>query len=124
MIDLVRNDIPACDSVEWKTNWNEHFDTCFKWFDDIQRENQMSSIWSLFEVRDFTAVPFPDATKMVYADHWGEKHFEVELPEKPTWLDLWIAADSLIKQSGDCHHSFIDAFEQWGNNVLSLSTGS
>lgn len=93
--------------------------------DHLRTTHQLSSLWSISEVRDFSEVPFPNATSLVYKNNWG-KHVECALPNNPTWLDLWKAADTLIKLSGDSHHVFIENFipENGNLTVLELSTGS
>ena len=40
-----------------------------------------------------------------------------------TWLDLWKAAESVIKQSGT-HHSFIEDFTMNEDGTIELTTGS
>jgi hypothetical protein len=41
-----------------------------------------------------------------------------------TWLDLWQAADTAIRKSGDSHHTFIEGFHMNKQGQLELSTGS
>jgi hypothetical protein len=43
-----------------------------------------------------------------------------------TWASLYIAADTLIRESGDNHHIFIEAFKQSSISpeILFVTTGS
>ena len=120
MTELTRPDIPAEGSENW---WEKGFDEAMDWYNAISKEHKMYGVWSLFEVRDFTEVPFPNARTLTYSVHWGQKPVDVELPANPTWLDLWKAAGLAIKHSGDGHHVFIEAFHDTGTN-LELVTGS
>lgn len=84
-----------------------------------------STIWSITEVQDLYSVA-PDMTgyeKLVYEDNWDDKIVEVEITGD-RWIDLWAAADKAIKQSGDGHHCFIEAFKHKSHNTLRLVTGS
>ncbi len=103
----------------------KQFKTKSSLYDKICSENKFSSIWSMFEVTDFSAVPFPEARAVTYTRNWG-KPVDFMLPINPTWLDLWKAADQLIKESGDNHHVFIEDFTPRKENsfILELSTGS
>lgn len=116
MVDLVRNDIPLDIDDDSDT------DALFDWLSTIAGENNLSSVWSMMDIRDFTAVPFPDVTRLEYDGGWGEAG-GVDLPPHATWLDLWKAADALIANSGDDHHVFIEEFELVEGDLY-LHTGS
>ncbi len=120
--DLTRKDIPGTDSKEWNTQWNEVTDDLMKWLDQLQCENVLGCVWSLWEVRDFTEVPFPYATQVEYSANFGDS-VSVNIPENATWLDLWKAADECIVKSEDGHHLFVERFIPRGT-VLELRTGS
>lgn len=93
-------------------------------FSEVQRENKFRSIWSLFEIEDFTKVPYPDAHRIQYIDHGGFYTVVKDIPNNSTWLDLWKIADECIEESGDNHHIFIEAICDVGNGILELRTGS
>ena len=67
---------------------------------------------------------YAGATVLKYKDNWG-KPVEVPLAGN-RWVDLYIAADYLIKESGDEHHIFIEKFaaKEEDPSVLFLRTGS
>ena len=47
------------------------------------------------------------------ADMWVQEGYEegkVKLPDNPTWLDLWLGCDQIVKMTGDDHHVFIESF--------------
>lgn len=90
-------------------------------YNSVAKENAIkTSIWSDFDVDDFTQIPFA-ATGMIYLGN----HIPVQ--ENSTWLDLWKAAEKLIRLSGDRHHIFIESITLQrfnGVDILVLSTGS
>lgn len=82
------------------------------------------SVWSISEVEDLMAAhPYLGARFVCYTSHWGKNHPQVPI-EGDRWLDLWRAADQCIRASGDDHHIFIETFEERGDGVLFLHTGS
>lgn len=84
------------------------------------------SEWSIFEVADLSERhTFEGATIVCYKDHWGDKPVSATI-NGSTWAALWIAANAVIRDSGDEHHVFIERFRQSEENpeVLYLSTGS
>jgi hypothetical protein len=94
----------------------------------VKREHNFVSVWSIPGVDFFDAPHIYDATHMYYDAHWGENQTGiVKIPGKK-WLDLWRAAEELIRASGDEHHVFIEDFvssvDADGTKVLSLQTGS
>lgn len=62
-----------------------------------------------------------------YNVHWGDPVDAVRL-NNPTYLDMFAAADKLIRMSGDSHHVFVEGFVQpkliKGVLHVELSTGS
>jgi hypothetical protein len=112
--------------LQFKDNVDSDDVTSFrkmKWHRAIaQQEGITASQWSIFEVEDFTAVPFPNATEVSYDGRWGSVQ---TVPIKPnsTWLDLWKAADKAIEGSGDLHHIFIERLTNH-NGIVVLQTGS
>jgi hypothetical protein len=91
----------------------------------IGEANGFKSAWSISEVDNFTAVPFPTATQVTYIDHWGPHEVLVKIKLNSTWEDLWRAADTAIALSTDQHHIFIERFKLADDGfTLILSTGS
>lgn len=104
---------------------NDAFDRKHDLFRDVQTEMKLRSIWSIYEIEDFYSDhPWPDATHVVYDQHWGEKDITVPILG-PRWVDLWVSADAAIRASGDGHHVFIESFTPIReSSSLRLSTGS
>jgi hypothetical protein len=114
--------------VQWvkqgiDTNTDEGYDEYSNWTDELAVHMGLTtSIWSIFEVMDFNAVPYPDSLVLEYHGGWGTpQRFVFERP--PTYADLWEAADMAIRLSGDGHHVFIEDFVL-DNGVIKLRTGS
>ena len=99
-------------------DWQEEFDAKFAFFDALRKGYGFRSIWSIYEVTDFYAVPYPMARALKY----GEA--SRPLPPGATWLDLWASADALIVASGDDHHLFIEVFSPDADGDLVLHCGS
>lgn len=101
------------------------FDRKFSYFNDVQTEMKLRSVWSVYEIEDFyTEHPYKGATTVVYDQHWGGEVVEEPI-EGPLWIDLYRAADAAIKRSGDEHHVFIEQFSPvQETNTLKLYTGS
>lgn len=92
-------------------------------YDAISEEHGFKTIWSVYEVADLNAPFAGAATHVLYKDHWGKTEVSVPINGN-TWVDLWLAAERAIEQSGDNHHIFIEAFIPGDEGVLVLSTGS
>lgn len=121
---LISN-IPASNTTEYQSNEYEGKDYCSKLIDFYSSVSDhiddVSTMWSVFEVRDFTAIAFKGKYELYYDGGWGkEQSCDVE---NPTWLQIWQAANKLIKQSGDGHHIFIEQVI-WGPKRLTIETGS
>lgn len=131
------NDQPAKD----QNSDADALDKIIKFCDEIQQRESLSSIWSVLSENDIYFEPDeklfsrPAASfskdgktspsSVSYDGGWG-KSGVVKLPKNPTWLDLWKAADTLIRMSGDSHHVFVEDFSPLKKNpkVFSLGTGS
>lgn len=99
------------------------FDRKMDHYSDIQSENKLRAIWSMFEVSDLrTPHPFTGATAVVYSDHWGPGPVRAPI-EGALWVDLFRAADAAIRASGDDHHIFIEQLRPSGTDLV-LQTGS
>jgi hypothetical protein len=85
----------------------------------IAEANGFKSIWSMFEVSDFSAVRFPRAK---FVEYCGKRR---AIEGEGNWVDVWRAADALMEESGDTHHVFIESFHPIEDEtVLQLGTGS
>jgi hypothetical protein len=123
MNNLVLSGVPEYGSEEWEVNFDDNSNKVIDWLDAIAQEHGIeSSVWSMWNFRDFTAIPFPGITRMKYDGSWGEP-CGTNVPENATWLDLWKAADALIKKSGDDHHIFIELMYV-DDSVITFSCGS
>lgn len=102
----------------------EQFDVKYDFYKSIAEENELKhSVWSIYEISDFTLVPFPQATKLRYNEVGMGVPAEVDLKLNSTWLDLWKAAEKAIELSKDFHHIYIEYFTEDGTTLF-LTTGS
>ena len=63
--------------------------------------------------------------KIVYSVDWGDVGEVSKTITNPTWIDIWVACDELIRLSGDHHHVFIeDILYNEESDTWSLLTGS
>lgn len=80
------------------------------WFDACDKSAEQLDVcatdWAIDGVNDFTLVPFPSATRLVYSGGFGEAGEEPI--HNARWADLWVAADRLVRRSGDAHHRYIE----------------
>jgi hypothetical protein len=95
---------------------------------DLYRKYQeqvgLYSVWSIYSVENFDAPSGITVDTLVYDEHWGPRAIEVQLRcGMKTWGDLYEAADKAIRQSGDEHHVFIEAFHVKDGRAY-LTTGS
>lgn len=106
--------------------YDAHMDRC----DEIAKSHGLvNSRWSMNE--DPAAPhPYSDATVMSHGSYhvWRDGHVYQGEPITtailgPSYLDLWRAADTLICESGDDNHIFIEAFTLDGD-VLHVYCGS
>lgn len=102
------------------------FDRKHDHYSRIRDELGLRSSWSIFEVDNLAdRHPFEGADRVVYRDHWGDKPVSVGI-NGLTWAALYVAADACIRDSGDGHHCFIEAFRvgEEDPRTLYLTTGS
>jgi hypothetical protein len=100
-------------------------DEKFDYYNQVREDLGLDAVWSIFEVENLSERhPFVGATKVIYRAYGSGDH-EVTI-EGDTWKSLYIAADTLIRESGDGHHIFIEAFKQSSINpeILFVTTGS
>jgi hypothetical protein len=98
-------------------------------------ENGCAPAWGI-DVSDFSAVPFPDLTEVVYRLFFHRKDGKIVRPTSEltsgylgnpgsvTWEDLRNISETLIWKSGDAHHILISSFEDMGKGVYQLHTES
>jgi hypothetical protein len=104
---------------------NKSFEHKMDYFDRVREELGLSATWSMYEVDNLSERhPFEGVTKVVYRAYGSGDH-EVAI-NGATWAALYVAANALIRDSGDDHHSFIEGFTQSSIDptILFLSTGS
>ena len=104
---------------------NKSFEIKMDYFDRVREELGLSATWSMYEVDNLSdRHPFEGVTKVVYRAYGSGDH-EVAI-NGATWAALYVAANALIRDSGDDHHSFIEGFTQSSIDptILFLSTGS
>ena len=104
---------------------NKAFESKNDYYSQVRQELGLSAVWSIYEVDNLSdRHPFEGVTKVVYRAYGSGDH-EVAI-NGGTWAALYVAANALIRDSGDAHHTFIEGFEQSSINsdVLFMSTGS
>ena len=97
------------------------FSEKFDYYASVAKANDLKSVWSIYEVEDLEE-KFSESGEAVVVSYEG-----VEVPvEGDRYLDLYIASDKAIWESGDHHHVYIEGFELKGGKslVLSLIAGS
>jgi len=105
---------------------NQAFETKSSHYTKVQKELDLRSIWSEYDVDNMSdRHPFEGADRVVYKDHWGDKPVSCSI-NGLTWAALYVAADACIRDSGDEHHVFIEQFKPAKDDprTLILSTGS
>lgn len=98
------------------------FDHKMDYFRDFQDRNDFEAIWSMYEL-DAGCFELPHAYPADSVVVYGRGHVPVL---GPTWGDVYRAADSAIRLSGDTHHVFIEGFEPVADqpHQIRLTTGS
>lgn len=100
---------------------NQAYERKSNHYDDIKAQLDFKfSEWSMFEVDDLNERhPYEGADRLVYRNHWGDEPVEYQIIGS-TWLALWTAANACIRDSGDTHHVYIEAFRQDKDNPRTL----
>jgi hypothetical protein len=104
---------------------DQEFDVKFEYFNKARDELGLNAVWSIYEVDTLHEThPFKGVTKVIYKAYGSGDH-EVAI-DGNTWKSLYIAADTLISNSGDNHHIFIESFKQSSIDpeILFVTTGS
>ncbi len=92
------------------------------YYDDMRLAYKLRSIWSIYEQDSMQATSPFKGNRMFFSGF--NDNVETNLPNHPlTWLELWKAADKLIRED-DSHHIFIEQFIQRDDNTIELITGS
>jgi hypothetical protein len=97
----------------------ESFDDKMAYFREFQNQQGFEAMWSMYELSTGCfELPHPYPADAVVMYQKGS------VPVLgPTWGDVYRAADSAMRMSGDAHHVFIEGFEARGNQ-LNMFTGS
>ena len=98
----------------------QDFDRKMDYFRRFQEENKLETIWSIYELEEHGFLKDHPYTSDAFVCYQGQ-HVPVF---GNTWGDIYRAADWAIRNSGDAHHIFIEAFELRNGNELHLVTGS
>lgn len=105
---------------------NKEFDSKMDFFDMVKKDNGFNSVWSMFDIdmsEGFRSRSGYTAKELVY-EGW-DRTVKIQLPDNPTYLQLWAAADNVLKFANDDHHIFIEGFRQSEDGTtLRLLTGS
>jgi hypothetical protein len=96
------------------------FDRKMDYFRRFQEENRLETIWSIYELEEHGFLKDHPYSSDAFVCYQGQ-HVPVF---GNTWGDIYRAADWAIRNSGDQHHIFIEAFELKNGNELHLVTGS
>ena len=102
------------------------FEVKMEHYSAVKEELGLTAIWSEFAVDNLAdRHPYEGALQLAYVDHWGDEPQFVEIVGS-TWAALYVAANRAIRDSGDGHHIFIEAFRRNPDcpEQLFLSTGS
>jgi hypothetical protein len=114
-VDIIREALQGAYAQD-----NAAFDRKNSYFRRFQAEHKLETIWSMYELDEHGFLqdhPYPADAFVCYQGG----HVPVF---GSTWGDIYRAADWAIRNSGDDHHIFIEAFKLKNGNELHLITGS
>jgi hypothetical protein len=100
-------------------------DEKFDYYNQVRDDLDLYAVWSIYEVENLNEPhPFKGVKKVIYRAYGSGDH-EVAI-EGNTWKALYVAADKLIRDSGDNHHMYIESFKQSSIDpeILFVTTGS
>ena len=100
-------------------------DEKFDYYNQVREDLDLLAVWSIYEVDNLSERhPFEGAKKVIYRAYGSGDH-EVAIVGS-TWASLYVAANQLIRDSGDGHHIYIEDFKQSSIDpeILFVSTGS
>jgi hypothetical protein len=84
-------------------------------YTQVRQELGLTAVWSMYEVSNLSdRHPFEGVTKVVYRSYESGDH-EVAI-NGSTWAALYVAANAIIRDSGDNNHT--------NPEILFMSTGS
>lgn len=93
----------------------------------VADENGFDAIWSIYEViesrEDFNNVIYPNGITITYTKY-GDNTVSVKLDGPTTVLDMFRAADRLLKLADDDHHVYIEGFTYVEDDWIRMNTGS
>lgn len=104
---------------------NKEFDEKMDYFEQTRMNYGFKSVWSIYDFdldNGFAGRSGYTAKELVY--EWDQTA-RIPLPDNPTFLRLWAAADFALKAAGDDSHVFIEGFcQSEDGKTLLLITGS
>ena len=122
-INVISNTVETVMSPFWDTEEDAR-DKNFNQLSEISDQNKIKTVWSISEVSALQLddkCPYP-----VKNIHYSGNTITFNKSKKVLWIDMWKAADELIRRSEDDHHIFIEGFDEDKNNPGNyyLITGS
>ena len=100
---------------------DERFNELYLYYASIGRTFDACSIWSIYEIPYLLKRAYCGRFNLNYSLHDVKSE---PLPEDPTWYDIWVAAEYMIRKSGDMHHIFIESVRFVAPGELEFQTGS
>ena len=97
----------------------------FSIFKTVKEPDLEHDEWFVTDFLDFVAVE--DEVKFVEKTDgfWGEgKDYESPVVKDPTWLQVTLLADEMIRTTGDKHHIFLEAIREVEPGVYEFRMGS
>jgi hypothetical protein len=93
-------------------------------FNAIRRENNLKSVWSIYDIDDVFA-PAETPPKLRYMTYGGALNYPlppVPIPSNPTYFDLWLAAEALIRMEGGKYNRIAAFYYIPDGDTYDLST--
>lgn len=112
-VDQINNTSSVIDISfkKYREKEEDLFDSKMDGFRKLQEKNKFSSVWSEYDIspkdmkKPFSNKPVESLTYESWGPTQTIKHGKIA-----TWFDMWKLADQIMRQSGDTHHIFIEAF--------------
>ena len=114
-VDAIREALAGAYAQE-----EQDFDRKMDYYRRFKEDNKLETIWSMYELEEHGFLKDHPYTSDAFVCYQGQ-HVPVF---GNTWGDIYRAADWAIRNSGDDHHIYIEAFELRNGNELHLVTGS
>lgn len=123
--DEIANDVIAKNKAK-----EDEVKAAYEVLNKVRETNKLETYWSMEMPKNLEGkvdfnIPYPvEVKKVLYTETsgWGHSNI-VNLPEKPTYLDVYKAVNKAIVNSGDLHHVFIEGLHH-GNVGSIIVTGS